>query len=69
MYKLSVKYDISDTFQNEPGLLPTLSAICEHGRPEICCDLERFFLFMPSAISDFTGGFWGNASIPRPTKL
>ncbi|KAF6230750.1 hypothetical protein HO133_000009 [Letharia lupina] len=55
--------------ENEPGLLPTLSAMCEHGRPEICCALERLFLFMPSAISDFTGGFWGNTSIPRPAKL
>ncbi len=69
MYKLSLIYDISNTLQNKPGLLLTLSAMCEHGRPEICCDLERFFLFMPSAISDFTGGFWGNTSIPRPAKL
>lgn len=43
--------------------------MCEHGRPEICCTLERFFLFMPSAISDFTGGFWENTSIPLPAKL
>ena len=43
--------------------------MCEHGCPEICCDLERFFLFMPSAISDFAGGFWGNSSIPQSAKL
>lgn len=43
--------------------------MCEHGRPEICSDLEKFFLFMPSAISDFTIGFWGNTGIPRPAKL
>lgn len=55
--------------QNKPGLLSTLGMICEHGHPEICCDLERFFLFMPSAISDFTTGFWGNTRISRLTKL
>ena len=43
--------------------------MCEHGRPEICCGLERFFLFMPSAISDFTGDLWGSTSISRPAKL
>lgn len=52
-----------------PGLLPTIDAICEHGRPEICCDLERLFLFMPSAISDFSGGFWGKTGISRLAKL
>ncbi|MCJ1391563.1 hypothetical protein MMC18_004427 [Xylographa bjoerkii] len=56
-------------FTNERGLLRLLSAMCEHGRPEICCDLERFFLFMPSAISDFAGGFWGTSAIPRLVKL
>ena len=52
-----------------PGLLPTLDVICEHGYSRICCNLERFFLFMPSAISDFTGAFWRNTIIPRTTKL
>lgn len=69
MYKQSLIYNVPDTLQNEPGLLPTLSAMCEHGCPKICCGLERFFLFMPSAISDFAGGFWIDTSIPRLAKL
>ena len=69
MYKLSFLSDIFDTSQNEPGLLPTLGTMCEHGRPEICCDLERFFLFMPYAVSDFTGGFWRSKSISLSAKL
>ena len=60
---------LTPRLQNERGLFPTLSAMCEHGRPEICCSLERFFLLMPIAISDFTGGFWGSTSIPQQAKL
>ncbi|MCJ1402329.1 hypothetical protein MMC11_005549 [Xylographa trunciseda] len=67
--EVMAEVNMGTRFTNEPGLLPTLSAICEHGRPEICCNLERFFLFMPSAISDFTVGFWENMSISQPAKL
>ena len=67
-YIQGLVYDVPDTLQNKPGLLSTVTPMCEHCHPELCSGLEKVFLFMPSAISDSTGGFWRNTSIPRPAK-
>lgn len=51
------------------GLLPILDAWCEHQKPEGCCNLERFYIFMPYAVADFTAPVWAFSSIPRNNKL
>lgn len=57
--------------QNKRGLLPTLDASCEHGPGHRlgCCDLEKFYLVMPRAMTDLVPNFWNTSSIPRTTKF
>ena len=43
--------------------------MCEHGDVNGCCDMEKFFIFMPLAVSDFTAGSWSDPGIARDTKL
>lgn len=43
--------------------------MCEHGRSEICCDLEKFYLVMPFAIHDFTGNIWERVEISFSAKM
>ena len=50
--------------------MPTIGAICEHGKAHVCCKPEKFFMFMPFGISDFSkNDFWTNPALPRTTKL
>ena len=60
---------ISYISQGKRGLLPILDARCEHGYPNSCCDLEKFYLFMPYALSDLSQNFWANSEIPKATKM
>ena len=55
--------------QNQPGLLPILNASCEHGHAHACCYLEKFYIFMPYAVSDLAINFWASPDIARETKL
>ncbi|MCJ1474815.1 hypothetical protein MMC13_003475 [Lambiella insularis] len=56
-------------FANRRGLLPILNASCEHGRPEPCSNMEKFYIYMPYAKSDFSNGFWTDPELPQTTKL
>ena len=56
-------------WQDKTGLLPTLDSFCEHGHRDGCCDLEKFYIFMPHAHSDLSISFWGDLTIPRQNKL
>ncbi len=58
-----------DMSQDKQGLLPILNSSCEHGHPHGCCDVEKFYIFMPHAQSDLAFNFWANPEFPRLTKL
>ena len=57
-------------WEQQPGLLPTLEAFCEHGTPDTCSDTEKLYIIMPLARSDFSHiSNWANPEIPRSCKL
>ncbi len=62
-------FAIPDMLQNKRGLTPLVDTMCEHGRPDSCCNLEKFYMIMPRAWSDFSGNFWTSPAYPRTTKL
>ena len=56
-------------WQGKRGLLPIMDAFCEHGHQDSCCNLEKFYIFMPHAQSDLSINFWDDEEIPRNHKL
>ena len=60
---------ITYTSHDKRGLLSILDTRCEHGQPDTCCDLEKFYLIIPYALSDLSQILWINSDIPRATKL
>ncbi len=55
--------------QGKQGLHPILNTRCEHGNVTSCCNLEKFYLVMPYAISSFSRNTWTNANYPQTCKL
>lgn len=51
---IKAEVKIGKCFLNKRGLLPILDAWCEHGKPDGCRDLEKFYIFMPHARSDLS---------------
>ena len=56
-------------FQDKRGLLPILDAWCEHGDPNGCGRTERYYIFMPHALSDLSGNFWTSCGVPKSNKM
>ena len=55
--------------QNKRGLLPILDAWCEHGNPEGCGNPERYYIFMPHALTDLSTNFWTSPRMSQIDKL
>ena len=60
---------ITYTSHDKRGLLSILDTRCEHGQPDTCCDLEKFYLIIPYALSDLSQNLRLNSDVPRATKL
>lgn len=46
-----------------------MDAFCEHDHHDGCCNLEKFYIFMPHAKSDLSVNFWDDKETPRGNKL
>ena len=59
----------TNAFQEKRGLLSILDAWCEHNNPEGCSNPERYYIFMPHALSDLSNNFWSSTRVSQIDKL
>ena len=51
------------------GLLPLIDSCCEHGYPKACSSPEKYYIYLPFAISDLSYGLWEDQEMSHQEKL
>ena len=61
--------EASKSVQGKVGLLPLVHSCCEHGSATVCRRPERYWIYLPWAISDLSYGLWGDQEYSHTDKL